>query len=43
MDAKLGRPPSAPAPSPQAGLGAQVMGEPAVVEQPLTEGEREAL
>ena len=43
MDAKLGRPPAAPAPSPQAGLGAQVMGEPAVVEQPLTEGEREAL
>ena len=43
MDAKLGRPPAAPAPSPQAGLGARVMGEPAVVEQPLTEEEQEAL
>ena len=40
MDAKLGRPPAL---SPEAGFAEQVMGEPAVVEQPLTEEEQEAL
>ena len=43
MDAKLGRVPGASAPLPEAGFAEQVMGEPAVVEQPLTEEEQEAL
>ena len=43
MDAKLGRAPAAAALSPEAGFAEQVMGEPTVAEEPLTEEEREAL
>ncbi len=43
MDAKLGRAPAAAAPSPEAGFAEQVMGEPTLAEEPLTEEEREAL
>ena len=44
MDAKLGRAPAAaPPPSPEAGFAEQVMGEPTLAEEPLTEEEREAL
>ena len=43
MDAKLGRAPAAAAPSPGAGFAEQVMGEPTLAEEPLTEEDREAL
>ena len=42
MDAKLGRAPAAGLP-PEAGFAEQVMGEPTVAEEPLTEEERESL
>ena len=43
MDVKLGRAPAAAAPSPEVGFAEQVVSEPAVAEQPLTEEEQEAL